>query len=108
MGFADVKLDCAGVLTGWQPVGNGGQYEFTRIDLVTGNFMPVGNCNNGRQHISSTGPFGLAVWGWGSAATGGFFGLPGNGFYSQAVSYSYPAGASVQPINTVVVPPMAH
>jgi hypothetical protein len=46
------------------------------------------------------------VWGWGSAATGGNFGFPDGGFYSQAVSYAYPAGASVQPINTVVVPPV--
>jgi hypothetical protein len=107
-GFQDVTLDCAGVLSGWMPVGNGGQYEYTRADLVTGDFTKVGNCDNGRHEIKSTGPFGLAVWGWGSAATGGSFGLPGNGFYSQAVSYAYPAGASVQPINTVVVPPMAH
>jgi hypothetical protein len=55
------------------------------------------------------GTFGLAVWGWGSAATGGSYGCSGSicgGFYSQAVSYSYPAGASVQPINQVIVPPM--
>jgi hypothetical protein len=102
--FADVTLDCAGVLTGWQPVGNSGEYEYTRTDLVRGNFMPQGSCDNGRHEISSTAPFGLTVWGWGSGATGGGFGLPG-GFYSQAVSYAYPAGASVEPINTVVVPP---
>jgi hypothetical protein len=108
MGFQDVTLDCAGVLTGWMPIGNAGQYQYTRADLQTGDFMKVGNCDNGRHEIKSTGPFGLAVWGWGSAATGGSFGFSGNGFYSQAVSYAYPAGASVQPINTVVVPPMAH
>ena len=43
------------------------------------------------------------MWGWGSAATGGTF--LGDVGYSQYVSYAYPAGASVQPINTVVVPP---
>jgi hypothetical protein len=110
MGFQDVTLDCAGVLTGWQPIGNGGQYEYTRVDLVTGDFMPVGNCDNGRHEITSKGPFGLTVWGWGSAATKGFIACPPSscpGFYSQAVSYAYPAGASVQPINTVVVPPTA-
>ncbi|HVY47226.1 MAG TPA: IgGFc-binding protein [Minicystis sp.] len=101
--FADVTLDCAGTLTGWQPVGANGDYEYTRVDLVTGNFMGVNGCDNGRHEIHSTAPFGLTVWGWGSGATGGnFFGGPP---YSQAVSYAYPAGASVQPINQVVVPP---
>jgi hypothetical protein len=102
-GFADVNLDCAGNLTGWLPVGNGGNYEYTRVDLATGNFGPgVNGCNNGRHEIHSDNPFGLTVWGWGTAATGAGF---GSGVYSQYVSYAYPAGASVQPINTVVVPP---
>ena len=102
-GFADVKLDCAGNLTGWLPVGTGGMYEYTRVDLATGNFGPgVNGCNNGRHEIDSAAPFGLTVWGWGTAATGAGF---GSGVYSQYVSYAYPAGASVQPINTVVVPP---
>jgi hypothetical protein len=107
-GFADVTLDCAGVVAGWAPVGSAGDYEYARVDLVTGNFQPVGGCDNGRHQIQSSGPFGLAVWGWGSAATGGNFKTSGNGFYSQFVSYAYPAGASVQPINTVVVTPVAH
>jgi hypothetical protein len=88
--FADVTLDCAGTLTGWQPVGD---YEYTRVDLVTGNFQDVGNCSNGRHEMSSTQPFGVTVWGWGSAATGGVF--------TQYVSYAYPAGASVKKINII-------
>jgi len=104
--FNDVTLDCAGLLGGWQPLGSSGMYEYTRFDLVRGNFQKQGNCDNGRHEISSKTPFGLAVWGWGSAATGGVFGGSGSGFYSQAVSYAYPAGASVQPINTVTVPPV--
>jgi hypothetical protein len=84
--FEDVTLDCAGTLTGWQPVGNGGKYEVTRIDLVAGG-MPQGKCNNGVHTATSTGPFGLTVWGWDSA-----------------VSYAYPAGMSTLPINTVQVP----
>jgi hypothetical protein len=77
------------------------------VDLVTGNFSPVGPCNNGRHEMTSKGPFGITVWGWGSAATAGSLDptQPMAGFYSQYVSYAYPAGASVQPINTVVVPP---
>jgi hypothetical protein len=63
---------------------------------VTGNFAKVGNCDNGRHEIKSNAGFGMTVWGWGSSASG---------FSSQAVSYGYPAGASVQAINTVVVVP---
>jgi IgGFc binding protein len=95
-GFADVKLDCAGTLTGWQPVGNGGQYEYTRIDLVRHNFQGQNGCDNGRHAMTSSAPFGLTVWGWGTEES-----TPG----TEAVSYAYPAGMSVQPINTVVVPP---
>jgi hypothetical protein len=79
-GFQDVSLDCAGTLTGWQPIGTSGTYEYTRVDLVTGNFVPQGGCNNGRQQMTSMTPFGLTVWGWGSAATGLFS--------SQYVSYA--------------------
>ena len=99
--FADVSLDCAGNLTGWAPIGSSGKYEFTRIDLVRHNFAPVGNCNNGRHEIHSKNPFGLTVWGWGSGETGNI----GQGFYSQYVSYAYPGGANVKPINNVVISP---
>ncbi|MFT3770572.1 MAG: IgGFc-binding protein [Minicystis sp.] len=99
-GFSDVELDCAGKLGGWQPLGTSGQYEYTRFDLVRHNFQPQGNCNNGRHEIKSAGPFGLTVWGWGSAETGNV----GIGFYTQYVSYAYPAGAGVKPINQVEVP----
>ncbi len=105
-GFKDVELDCAGKLTGWQPLGSSGQYEYTRTDLVRGNFQKQGNCDNGRRAMKSDGLFGLTVWGWGSAASGGSIPpLPGPpGFFSQAVSYAYPAGGSLKPINDVVVP----
>ncbi|MBK6696158.1 MAG: IgGFc-binding protein [Myxococcales bacterium] len=85
-GFADVELDCGGKLVGWQPVGNTGDLQFTRFDMVvSGN--GVGACNNGRHSIKSDQPFGLTVWGW-----------------DKTVSYAYPAGASIAPINEVVVP----
>jgi hypothetical protein len=97
--FAPVTLDCQGsAVTGWLPVGNSGKYQYALVDLSTGDFQAVGNCNNGRHEITSTAPFGLTVWGWGSEATGAI--------YSEYVSYAYPAGASVQPINTVVVQPV--
>jgi len=82
------------VLTGWQPVGD---YEYTRIDLVTGEFQNVGNCSNGRHEMSSDVAFGVVVWGWGGYSSQ---------FYTQWVSSAYPAGASVQSINEVVVPPV--
>jgi hypothetical protein len=101
-GFADVTLDCMGVITGWQPVAGGSTYEYTRVDISTGVFQGQNGCDNGKNHASSDQPFGLTVWGWGTDATGQS-GSPG---YSQYVSYAYPAGASVQTINEVVVPPV--
>ncbi len=92
--FADVNLKCAGVLGNWLAVGD---YEYTRVDLVTGNFLGVGGCSNGRQEMWSEAPFGVTVWGWGTSTA-----VPATDF----VSYAYPAGASVQPINEVVVPPV--
>lgn len=94
--FADVLLDCAGALTGWKAVG---EFETTFMNLVTGSFQNVGNCSNGRHEIHSDAPFGVTVWGWGTIA-----GFPGATLYTQYVSYAYPAGASVKPINTVEIP----
>ncbi len=92
--YADVKLDCAGNLVAWKPLGDG--LQWTRVQLVTGNFKNVGNCANGRHVISSTKPFGVTVWGWGSAAS--------ELLYTKYVSYAYPAGATIRPINTVDLP----
>ncbi len=94
-GFQDVTLDCSGVVTGWTPLG---AYEWTRVDLVTGNFQGVNGCANGVHSMQSKAPFGVTVWGWGSVATGAI--------YTQYVSYAYPAGAGVKPVNNTVVMPM--
>jgi IgGFc binding protein len=88
--FHDITLDCLGKVTGWQPVGSSGTYEYVHIDLRTSD-APVGKCDNGLHSITSDVPFGMTVWG-----------------YDSASSYAYPAGASVKPINTVVVPPTPH
>lgn len=93
--FKAVKLECGTPLTGWAPVGIGAQYEYLRWDIATGNFMGKNGCDNGAHEATSDGLFGLTVWAWGTDAA------PGFGW----VSYAYPAGASVQSINTVVVPP---
>lgn len=90
--FEDVKLDCLGNLTGWQALGN---YEWARADLSTGNFQAVGGCDNGRHEIASKGPFGISVWGWGT---------PKTQMFTSYVSYGYPGGTNVRPINNVTVP----
>jgi hypothetical protein len=86
--FHDVVLDCAGTLAGWQAIGN--DFEFTRVDLTTGNFENVGNCSTGPREMSSDVPFGVWIWGWGSGAS-----TP----QTRSVSYGYPGGMSVRPIN---------
>ncbi|HVK63059.1 MAG TPA: IgGFc-binding protein [Polyangium sp.] len=88
--FAPVTLKCKGELDGWQPVGD---YEFTRVDLVKGDFQGVDGCTNGPQEMSSAQSFGATVWGWGTTQQ------------TLRVSYAYPAGAGFLPINEIVVPP---
>jgi hypothetical protein len=112
----DVTLDCAGLLGGWQAVGSSGTYEMTRVDLSTGNFQGVGNCNNGVHTITAslvtppgslppTPLVGVTVWGWGNEST-----WPTdvtitdetNPKFTRWVSYGYPAGANFKPLNAAV------
>lgn len=112
-GFADVTLDCAGVLGGWQAIGNG-DFEWTRFDLVLDGAPQVGGaCDNGRHVLSSDVPFGLWIWGWGSpdAPTPNPDGGPPVVTHSCAVlgatcnvSYGYTGGEAVVPINDIVIP----
>jgi hypothetical protein len=90
--FHDVTLDCLGPLTNWQPIST--DFEYARADLMTGNFAPVGNCATGRHEMNSVAPFGLWVWGWGTPLTSTF---------TANVSYGYPGGMNVTPINSVVI-----
>ena len=95
--FAPVNLDCLGDLVAWKTLGDPADgLEWTRHQLVTGNFKKVGNCSTGRREMTSENPFGVTVWGWGSGAS--------ELFYTQYVSYAYPAGATIRPINSVVIP----
>jgi hypothetical protein len=83
--YHGVTLDCVtGALGGWQPIG-ASAYQFTRVDLQHAH-ATVGKCTNGTHTIVSDSPFGITVWG-----------------FDTLVSYAYPAGASVHPINGVVV-----
>lgn len=86
-GFADVTLKCLGTVSGWQPADASGNFEYARVKLVAAG-APQGGCNNGANTAESSIPFGLTVWGW-----------------DPYVSYGYPAGMSVEPINEVVIPP---
>lgn len=107
-GFADVALDCAGTLGGWTPIGSGGTYQYTRVDLSRHNFEAQGACNNGRHEMVSNEPFGLWVWGWGSPETRPGEDMPCDNTKpnnSCDVSYAYPAGENVKAINTVTVLP---
>jgi len=88
--FHDVTVDCVGTVSGWQNIGTSGNYQYVHVDLATAG-SGVGKCNNGLHTASSDTPFGITVWG-----------------YDSASSYAYPAGASVKPINTVIVPPTPH
>jgi len=120
--FPNVSLDCAGTLTGWQAVGSSGLYQFTRVDLSTGNFQGVGACNNGVHTIvgsfsgdagdagAGTPFFGVTIWGWGNAVTdpnsddGSDPTDESDPNFTRWVSYAYPAGANITKLNNVVVP----
>ena len=62
--FQDVNLDCMGALTGWQPLGAEGKYEYIQLIMVD-NGAPQNGCNNGAHIADSPVPFGLTVWGYG-------------------------------------------
>lgn len=88
--FKEVRLQCMGTITGWQPVGSG-DFELAHVRIVD-HFNGQGGCNNGVNIMQSDAPFGLWVWGWGSEDTD-----------TAWVSYGYPAGEGVLPINDVII-----
>ena len=94
MGFDDVTLDCAGALTGWQPVG---KYEYTRVDLMHRQLPRPERLQQRRAQDQEPEPLRPLGVGLGHAADQQF---------TANVSYGYPGGMNVQPINTVVIPPM--
>jgi IgGFc binding protein len=78
--FRDVTLDCAGVLTNWEPIT--ADYEWTYVELTRANHpqtYPDGTCTDGAHRIRSDGPFTMAVWG-----------------IAEAASYSYPGGMGLR------------
>ena len=92
-GFADVTLDCMGTIPAsmWQPVGSAGDYQVAYVKLVD-HWNSQNGCNNGVHVMDSAQQFGVWVWGWGSKDTN-----------TGWVSYGYPAGEAVLPINNVII-----
>ena len=91
-GFAPVELACGGEITGFQPLGSSGMYEWAWVRLTTNFDEPLaknGCSSYGRQEARSNGPFGLTVWGTATAA-----------------SYGYVGGTGLRPINDVVPVPL--
>ena len=88
-GFLPVELECAGVIDGFVPIGQAGEYEYAWVDL-TKTFQPQefasGKCGYGRQAASSEGPFAVTVWGTDLDA-----------------SYGYPGGMGLRPVSEVQV-----
>ena len=106
----DVTLDCVGVVGGWATVDTAGVFQMTRVDLATGDFQGVGQCNNGVHVINGSSPtatFGVTVWGWGNDITwptdNPMNGDEENPLFTRWVSYGYPAGANFKPLNTAVL-----
>lgn len=66
--FSDVRLDCAGTLEGWKPIGSADDYETLTVPLSRGNFesqsFPGGSCTLGAHTMTSDGPFTGYLWGW--------------------------------------------
>lgn len=84
-GFVPVELECGGEITGFQPLGSSGTYEFAWVKLTSGfvaQKLAKGECSYGRQEAHSTGPFAVTVWGMGVDA-----------------SYGYVGGTGLRPIN---------
>jgi hypothetical protein len=83
-GARDVRLDCAGVLTGWEPVDS--RFELVRVRLTDHLFAPItysaGACETGRHVIESEDAFWATQWAWGSEDTVTQLGLGTDGAYA--------------------------
>jgi hypothetical protein len=76
------------VITHWEPITV--DYEWTYVELTRSAVpqkYPAGTCTDGVHTIHSDGPFTMAVWGLGAAA-----------------SYSYPGGMGLRRATDLYVP----
>ena len=91
--FHDVALECAGNITGFQPVGNRGEYEFARVDLGTngkpGQTSDAGVCQLGLHRMRSEGAFTATLWGW-----------------DRYASYAYPGGLAQRKLVSIPLDPI--
>ena len=88
--FAPVTLECAGVLEDWTPLGESGEYEYTRVWLTKESkpqTVGSGTCGTGRHVVESAGPVGVTVWGTAPYA-----------------SYGFPGGGALRTLNAVGTP----
>jgi IgGFc binding protein len=88
--FHPVTLGCAGEVTGFQPLGSTGDYEFAWVELTRASIprtFGAGSCGYGRHEARSDGPFSVTVWGM-----------------AKYASYGYAGGVGSRPINQVVSP----
>ena len=91
-GFLPVELECGGAISGFEPLGSSGEFEYAWVRL-TAAFKPQklakGECGYGRHVARSDGPFSITVWGMG-----------------QDASYGYAGGMGSRPINDAPLPPV--
>ncbi|WP_146648552.1 IgGFc-binding protein [Labilithrix luteola] len=89
-GFLPVELDCAGEISGFQPLGTSGEFEYAWVRLTSG-FSPrtfaKGTCGYGRHEAKSQGTFSLTVWGT-----------------ARDASYGYAGGMGSRPVNSAPLP----
>ena len=64
----------------------------------------MGTGKSGHAAPGSTPKVGVTIWGWGNPITYPPVGDEGNPKFTRWVSYAYPGGANITPLNTVVVP----
>lgn len=90
-GFSPVKLDCAGEVTGWKPLGTTGEYEFVWLALTESHtphkLDATHTCGYGLNVAESDGPFGITVWG-----------------IDLYASYGFPGGTGSRPITSIQIP----
>ena len=108
--FPEVTLDCAGRLAQWGSISGSSTYQYTRIDLSSGNFVGQNGCDNGVHVIESRvtganpardGQIGVTVWGWGGPATYAPTDNEADPRFTRWVSYGYPAGVNLPELNKV-------
>ncbi|MEX1368298.1 MAG: IgGFc-binding protein [Nannocystaceae bacterium] len=87
-GFSDVILQCMGPIGGWQPIDDGGRFEYAHVQLYRGGVGTSAACETSQHRAWSDEDFGIVVWGTDFAA-----------------AYGYPAGGALRTINEVDVVP---